>query len=161
MTTTITDRTTRLEARFVEEGHHAVLDHDEIGPHVRIVSETLGHRGIAYKVRVATAGPCHPLVFTCAPDGDVGADGHPECTATDGRPTCKHMAGAARRLCREGYAEPIFPGVHGSIVTRDTRWVAADAISTPGALILLPARRDDVIYTTAAEGPGGNPFAGF
>jgi hypothetical protein len=158
MTTTITDRTTRLEARFVEEGHYAVLDHDEIGAHIRIVSETLGHRGIAYKVRAATAGPGQPLVFTCAPDGAVGHDGHPEQTSIDGRPTCKHMAGAARRLHREGYALPLLPGVHGAIATRDTRWITSTAVRPP--LVLVPAPQSDA-YRAAAEGPGGDPFGGF
>jgi hypothetical protein len=157
---TSTDRTTAAEARFVEEGHHAVLDHDDQGPYLRVVSETLGHRGIAYAVRVATAGPGRPLVFTCAPLGPVYGDGHRTLSSVNGVPPCKHAAGAARRLGREGHAEAIPPGVHGSIATRDTRWVAALAVATPGPLVLVPPLDTDA-YPTAAEGHGGDPFVGF
>ncbi len=163
---TTTDRTTAAEARFVEEGHRAFVDHDEAGPHIRVVSETLGHRGIAYKVRAVTAGPGCPILFTCTPDGPVGADGHPELSSVDGRPPCKHAAGAARRLGREGYAVAVLPGIHGDIVTRDTRWVATEATGTgPGSLIVSAVARaaavlDDAM-TAAAEGKDGDPFAGF
>lgn len=176
---TTTDRTTAREARFVEEGHHAVLDRDEIGPHIRVVSETLGQRGIAYKVRVATAGPGRPLILDCAADGPVGADGHPPLSSVNGVPPCKHAAGAARRLGREGYATPVLPGVYGAVVTRDTRWLAAEAISLDGpVLISVPAGRifaeglaDETLdrrgaaraaaMKIAAAGPDGNPFGGF
>lgn len=164
MSTTNTDRTTAAEARFVEEGHHCILDHDEIGPHVRVVSDTLGQRGVAYKVRAATAGPGQPLVFDCAADGRVGRDGHPPKSSTNGVPPCKHAAGAARRLGREGYATPVLPGVHGSIAYRDTRWVATDAINTPGVVIHRPAETRpgrDAAMAAAAAGVNDDPFAGF
>lgn len=123
---TDTDRTTAAEARFVEEGHRAFLAHDHVGHHIRVISETLGQRGVHYKVRVAASGPGLPLVITCAPSGHVGRDGHREISRTDGVPPCKHAAGACRRLGREGLAVPVLPGIHGAIVTRDTRWVAAE-----------------------------------
>lgn len=140
----ITDRTVAAEARFVEEGHRAYLGRDETGPFVRVVSDTLGQRGIAYKVRAVASGPGLPLVFDCTPDGDVGTDGHRHLSRVDGRPTCKHAAGAARRMEREGLAELISAGVHGSAVIRDSRWVATEKACPPPA----PPTDDD-------------PFAGF
>lgn len=156
---TTTDRTTAAEARFVEEGHRAVLARDEQGPYIRVVSETLGQRGIAYKVRVVTAGPGRPLIFDCEADGHVGPHGHGPLSSTAGRPPCKHAAGAARRLGREGFAEVMLPGVHGDIVTRDTRWLASGRMFTWDAEAQRPGRAEAM--TAAAEGKGGDPFAGF
>lgn len=156
MGTTIIDRTVAAEARGVEEGHQARLGHDAKGTFVRVTSDLLGHTGKSWIVRTATAGPGQPVVFTCTPEGEW-RDGHKVLTSTNGETPCKHMTRAARRLEREGYAELVAPGVHGSIVTTASRWVAtAKAFPTAAS---TPAR--DAALKTAAEGPGGDPFGGF
>lgn len=149
---TTTDRTLAAECRAVEEGHHAVLGHDSAGTFVRVVSDTLGHTGKSWKVRVHAAGPGLPLIFDCEPDGEQ-RDGHPAHSSVGGHTACKHQALAARRLERERFAVCQAPGVHGAIVTTSSRWLATDKLTA------RPARSAAV--TAAAEGPGGDPFAGF
>jgi hypothetical protein len=151
----ITDRTVAAEARAVEEGHHAILDHDDKGSFVRVKSDLLGHTGKSWKVRVHAAGPGLPLIFDCVPDGEI-RDGHLHAASTGGRTVCKHQALAARRLEREGLARLLPPGVYGDVVTRDSRWVATDRV----AELARPVERSDA-YRAAAEGPGGDPFGGF
>lgn len=114
-----TDRTIAAEARFVEEGHRAVLGHDHRGHFVRIVSETLGHEGKGWKVRAAVSGPGLPVAWSCAPDGPV-RDGHLSHGCV-GRTSCKHMAGLARRLERAGLVE--LATVEGE---RDAQWLATE-----------------------------------
>lgn len=150
---TTTDRTLAAEARAVEEGHHAILDTDDRGPFARVKSDILGHTGKSYKVRVHAAGPGLPLIFDCEPDGET-RDGHQAHSSMGGHTACKHQALAARRLEREGLATCQAPGIHGDIVTTSSRWLATDAMAAA-----RPER--SAAFTAAAEGKGGNPFAGF
>lgn len=152
---TTTDRTVAAEARFVEEGHRTFLGHDAQGYFVRIVSDILGHTGKSWRVRAHVTGPGLPVIFTCCPDGDT-RDGHPEHSSLHGITDCKHMAGAARRLEREGLAQLLPPGRYGDVITRDSRWVATGRV----AELARPVERSDA-YRAAVEGPGGDPFAGF
>lgn len=153
---TTADRTIAAEARGVEEGHQARLGHDAKGSFVRVTSDILGHTGKSWIVRVVTAGPGHPLTFTCTPDGEW-RDGHKVLTSCNGETPCKHMSRAARRLEREGLAALIAPGVHGPIATTVSRWVAT-AKAFPTA---LSTEARDAAMTTAAEGRDGDLFAGF
>jgi hypothetical protein len=127
-----TDRTVAAEARFVEEGHRAILGHDHRGHFVRIVSETLGHAGKGWKVRAAVSGPGLPVAWSCAPDGPI-RDGHLPHGSV-GRTACKHMAGAARRLERAGLVELVT--VEGE---RDAQWLATEKACPVPA----PAPADD------------------
>lgn len=149
-TTDIVDRTVAAEARFVEEGHRTYLRRDHRGYYVRIVSETLGHTGKAWRVRTEAAGPGLPIVFTCEPDGDT-RDGHPEHSSLRGITDCKHMAGAARRLERNGLAELLPPGRYGDLVTVHSRWVATPKACPEPA----PAPDGDDPFAAFAQVPDG------
>jgi hypothetical protein len=149
---TTTDRTVAAEARFVEEGHHTFIGHDAQGHFVRIVSDILGHTGKSWRVRAHVTGPGLPVIFTCCPDGDT-RDGHPEHSSLHGITDCKHMAGAARRLEREGLAELLPPGRYGDLVTVHSRWVATDRACAQPV-------EQSAAYRTAAEGKDGDVFAG-
>lgn len=167
---TTTDRTVAAEARAVEDGHHAILDHDHDGWFVRVKSDLLGHTGKSWKVRVHTAGPGRPVIFDCHPDGET-RDGHGPISSASGRTPCKHMALAARRLEREGYAICQPPGVYGDLVTTSSRWLATekvDAAPEPNEAEVfariaggVPKSIREAAMERAAAGPDGDVFGGW
>lgn len=95
---TVTERMIAAECRFVEEGHHVRLAGD--GAHMLVTSDVLPR--VTYRVGVSMVG--ETIVFTCdhiCYDRRTGEriDGRqPARTFTP----CKHGAGCARRLAREG-----------------------------------------------------------
>ena len=104
------------ETRFVEEGHHALLLPDGS---VKVVSDSTDGRWYEVRFHAGYAGDL--VVFHCEPRGrDTYQNGHLDLTGRPGVVPCKHAAGAARRLSREGL---IRFEAHG--------WTATDAAVVP------------------------------
>lgn len=97
---TAAQRNTDAEVRFVEEGHNARLDNGTL----LVTSDT--HHGKAYRVTADAPWAGRPITFTCTPEGHAAyADDHLHMVSPEpGVVPCKHAAGAARRLAREGHA---------------------------------------------------------
>lgn len=119
---------TAAEARFIEEGHRC---HLIPGGAIRVVSDT--HHDKHYIVSFIVSLVGDPVTFTCTPEG-TGAyrDDHLTCTGPAGVVPCKHAAGAARRLAREGLI----------VLDQDGRWAVTAAAAVPPL------------------GPDDDPFAG-
>lgn len=112
MAASIAVRNIAAEVRFVEEGHRATL---LPGGAIRVVSDT--HHGKGYRVEFSALAAGEPIRWSCQPEGRAAfTDDHLLVTASDGSLPCKHAAGAARRLEREGLAA----------LDRLGRWVATE-----------------------------------
>jgi len=107
------------EVAFVTSGHRA-LAHEAGG--IRVLSDTHGDLGKAYRVTFAAPYVGSGVVFTCTPEGAKAyTDDHLHVVGSAGRTTCLHTAGAARRLEREGLIER---NGHGE-------WVATERAAKP------------------------------